>query len=54
MLCQAAIASGLGGIFTMSASGKQGTHGRVPTGGQNSGGGGGGRGAHFGKVVIAV
>src|ERR1035441_6611868 len=38
MLCQAAIASGLGGIFTMSASGQQ------------AGGGGGGRGAsvHYG------
>jgi L-alanine-DL-glutamate epimerase-like enolase superfamily enzyme len=52
MLCQAAIASGLGGIFTMSASGQQGTPGRVPTGGQNSGGGGGGRGApvHYGPI----
>jgi L-alanine-DL-glutamate epimerase-like enolase superfamily enzyme len=52
MLCQAAIASGLGGIFTMSASGQQGTPGRVPTGGQNPGGGAGGRGApvHYGPV----
>jgi L-alanine-DL-glutamate epimerase-like enolase superfamily enzyme len=52
MLCQAAIASGLGGIFTMSASGQQGTPGRVPTGGQNPGGGGGGRGApvHYGPI----
>jgi hypothetical protein len=33
MLCQAAIASGLGGIFTMSVSGQQ------------AGGGAGGRGA---------
>ena len=53
MLCQAAIASGLGGIFTMPASGQQGTPGRVPTGGQNPGnGGGGGRGApvHYGPI----
>jgi L-alanine-DL-glutamate epimerase-like enolase superfamily enzyme len=52
MLCQAAIASGLGGIFTMSASGQQGTPGRVPTGGQNPGGGAGGRGApvHYGPI----
>ncbi|HMD69738.1 MAG TPA: mandelate racemase/muconate lactonizing enzyme family protein [Bryobacteraceae bacterium] len=52
MLCQAALASGLGGIFTMSASGQQGTPGRVPTGGQQAGGGGGGRGAsvHYGPI----
>jgi L-alanine-DL-glutamate epimerase-like enolase superfamily enzyme len=52
MLCQAAIASGLGGIFTMSAAGQQGTPGRVPTGVQNPGNAGGGRGAavHYGPV----
>jgi L-alanine-DL-glutamate epimerase-like enolase superfamily enzyme len=53
MLCQAAIASGLGGIFTMSAAGQQGTPGRVPTGGQQAGGGGGGRGGaavHYGPI----
>lgn len=33
MLCQAAGASGLGGIFSMVASGQQGTPNRVPTGG---------------------
>ena len=33
MLCQAAVASGLGGIFSMIASGQQGTPNRVPTGG---------------------
>ena len=40
MLCQAAVASGLGGIFTMSASGQQ------------AGGGRGGRGAsvHYGPI----
>jgi L-alanine-DL-glutamate epimerase-like enolase superfamily enzyme len=52
MLCQAAIASGLGGIFTMSASGQQGVPGRVPTGGQNPGNDGGGRGGavHYGPI----
>jgi L-alanine-DL-glutamate epimerase-like enolase superfamily enzyme len=52
MLCQAAIASGLGGIFTMSASGQQGVPGRVPTGGQNPGNAGGGRGGavHYGPI----
>ena len=33
MLCRTAVASGLGGIFAMTASGQQGTSGRVPTGG---------------------
>jgi len=33
MLCRTAVASGLGGIFAMTASGQQGTPGRVPTGG---------------------
>jgi L-alanine-DL-glutamate epimerase-like enolase superfamily enzyme len=52
MLCQAAIASGLSGIFTMTASGQQGTPGRVPSGGQQAGAGGGGRGpaVHYGPI----
>jgi len=52
MLCQAAVASGLGGIFTMSATGQQATPGRVPTGGQNPGNAEGGRGGaiHYGPI----
>ena len=44
MLSQAAIASGLGGLFVASASGQQGTPGRMPTGGPGAPSGGGGRG----------
>jgi L-alanine-DL-glutamate epimerase-like enolase superfamily enzyme len=53
MLSQAAIASGLGGLFVASASGQQGTPGRMPTGGPGAPGGGGGRGGaavHYGPL----
>ena len=54
MLCQAAIASGLGGIFTMSASGQQGTARRRVRDWRpgRPAGGGGGRGApvHYGPI----
>jgi hypothetical protein len=53
MLCQAAVASGLGGIFAMTASGQQGTPVRVPAGGVPTpaiGGGRGGSAVHYGPI----
>ena len=53
MLCRTAVASGLGGIFAMTASGQQGTPGRVPTGGPGApalpGAGRGGT-VHYGPI----
>ena len=53
MMCQAAVASGLGGILAMTASGQQGTPVRVPAGGVPTpaiGGGRGGSAVHYGPI----
>jgi L-alanine-DL-glutamate epimerase-like enolase superfamily enzyme len=53
MLCRTAVASGLGGIFAMTASGQQGTPARVPTGGPGAPAppaGGRGANVHYGPI----